>query len=186
MKKTDIERVLRNEPNAVFQMDLDWYRGRPTKPHLTAFAVSRLETIEWTNYLGSKIRRTRAHGTKIVFHLEKTDGGQLRYRMVEAGYDCEIRDISHELLVQVEGTDLPTWRPQSKEEWITETMHQLDRECRAHDAKQHQKNDLVRRWQALDVLDDGTVYGDFVDLPPVFQKLIVRLTETAEQKKVEA
>jgi hypothetical protein len=173
MRKIDIERVLRQEPTAVFAMSHDYWRpGYPG--NLTGLVIDRLEVTEYKNYSGVTTRKTRAIGTQISFRTETTAGGYLRYSIEETKVDHDIRDIGWERCVQVNGIE---WRPQRKEEWIAEMMLDLDEDCRKHNEKVNEMLGLIETWHKAGITDPGAEYWGYADLAPHWKRLLIRLTE---------
>ena len=178
MKKSEIERLLKQEPSTVFAMAHDYWRTGFQEAHNIGFVIERLETTTHTNYRGTKRSITRAIGIQIrVATVGQT--GYLQVEIHEQPFECDLKDIGWECLTEDSNGQ---WIPMSKAEWVADKRHEANARCDAHNLEQAEMRELVARWGMLDVLDGGSVYGDFVSLPKTFQNLIIKLTEAAERE----
>jgi hypothetical protein len=179
MKKSEIERLLKQEPSTVFTMAHDYWRTGFQEAHNIGFVIERLETTTHTNYTGTKRSITRAIGTQIRVTTVLPPTGYLQVEIHEQPFECDLKDIGWECLT--EDSD-GQWIPMSKAEWVADKRQETSARCDAHNSEQAKMRELVARWGSLGVLDWGSVYGDFVSLPKTFQNLIIKLTEAAERE----
>jgi hypothetical protein len=181
MRKTDIERVLRQEPTAVFAMAHDYWRpGHPG--HLIGLVIDRLETTEYKNYSGVTTRKTRAIGTQVSFRTETTAGGYLRYSIEEIAVDHDIRDIGWERCIRLSDSK---WRPQTKYEWTVEMMAELDAECRKQNEDVNEMLGLIERWHKAGITDPGAEYWGFAEMQPHWKRLLIRLTDALDSAQLD-